>query len=44
MNKLTCKKCGHEWAQRTDKRPAACPRCKSYYWDVEPKEKENERG
>jgi Zn finger protein HypA/HybF involved in hydrogenase expression len=29
-----CLRCGHSWVPRKDKRPVACPRCKSYTWDV----------
>ena len=29
-----CLRCGHSWVPRKDKRPIACPRCKSYVWDV----------
>lgn len=37
--KLTCCKCGHEWTQKTDKKPLCCPRCKSYTWDKEKTDK-----
>jgi DNA-directed RNA polymerase subunit RPC12/RpoP len=30
-----CLRCGHHWESRTDK-PKACPRCKSYKFDVKP--------
>lgn len=29
---MRCKRCGHEWASRTD-HPIACPKCKRYDWD-----------
>jgi predicted Zn-ribbon and HTH transcriptional regulator len=33
---LKCKRCGHEWVRRVLKRkPVACPRCHSPYWDRE---------
>ena len=28
-----CKKCGHKWANRKDKKPRVCPKCKKYTWD-----------
>lgn len=34
--KLTCLRCGFTWTPRTDK-PAACPACKSYRWNIAPK-------
>jgi len=30
---LTCLKCSHTWRPIKDKRPAVCPKCKSYSWD-----------
>lgn len=35
MEKKKCKKCGHEWVPRTEKKPKCCPGCKSYKWDKE---------
>lgn len=29
---LKCKKCKHSWMPRNDKKPKACPNCKSYKW------------
>lgn len=34
MEKLKCKKCGHEWIPRTDD-PAECPNCKARDWEKE---------
>jgi len=31
--KCECKRCGHKWESATDRRPKACPACKSYRWD-----------
>lgn len=33
--KLKCKRCGHEWIQRTDELPTICPKCKNPYWNKE---------
>lgn len=46
--KNTCKRCGHKWASRIEKKPRACPNCKSYKWDLErgmhrPKEEGQDR-
>jgi predicted Zn-ribbon and HTH transcriptional regulator len=30
-----CKRCGHEWIPRTDRKPSTCPKCRSAYWDRE---------
>lgn len=30
---LACLKCSHTWRPIKDKRPAVCPKCKSYSWD-----------
>lgn len=29
MNKIECKKCGHQWLPRVEK-PIECPKCKAY--------------
>jgi predicted Zn-ribbon and HTH transcriptional regulator len=29
MERITCKKCGHEWIVRVEK-PKSCPMCKQY--------------
>lgn len=34
-----CKRCQHVWVSRM-KQPKACAKCKSAYWDVKPKQKE----
>ena len=31
-----CKKCGHRWSPRTERKPVACPKCKRYDWDKRP--------
>ncbi len=28
----TCKRCNHEWAPRTERRPIQCPSCHSAFW------------
>jgi len=33
--------CGHQWIQRGEEKPLACPRCKRYDWDKS-EEDENE--
>jgi len=41
MKKLpmyTCLRCGHEWHPRTNRRPIACGKCKSPYWNTPRKE------
>ena len=40
---LTCKRCGHKWVPRKEE-VRICPRCKSQYWDLEPKELLQEGG
>ena len=30
-----CKKCGHRWANRKQRKPFVCPKCHSYLWDSE---------
>lgn len=34
MNNMKCKRCGYEWTPRGTS-PLCCPRCKSYFYDVE---------
>ena len=41
IEKKHCQQCGHEWWPRTEKRPAACPKCISRKWD-QPKPVEKE--
>ena len=36
LSKVSCKRCGHKWVARI-KRPVQCPKCKSPYWDSEPR-------
>lgn len=31
--KCHCLRCGWDWVPLYDRRPAVCPRCKSYAWD-----------
>ena len=31
-----CKRCNHDWDGRTSGKPLACPKCKSYAWDIDP--------
>ena len=38
IEKLKCKRCGHEWTPRQEE-IRICPRCKSPYWDRERKSK-----
>jgi hypothetical protein len=32
---LKCRRCGHEWHPKTNRRPVRCAKCKSPYWDRE---------
>lgn len=34
LKKLSCKRCDHNWLQRTERLPIVCPRCKSPYWNT----------
>ena len=34
-----CARCGYEWIPRKKELPRVCSRCKSPYWDTEPKRK-----
>jgi predicted Zn-ribbon and HTH transcriptional regulator len=34
---LTCRRCGHQWQNREDRKPKSCPNCKTYRYD-EPKQ------
>lgn len=34
---MKCKKCGHVWTPRTNRKPKACPACKRYDWEKEEK-------
>ena len=36
-DRLNCRRCGHQWFGRSNKRPVQCPRCKSPAWDRAPK-------
>ena len=38
--RLECKRCGHDWLPRIEGHPEQCPKCRSYYWDTEPKKKD----
>lgn len=33
--KLLCKRCHYEWTPKAGETPKACPRCKSYKWNVD---------
>ena len=39
IEKLNCLRCGHEWYPVSERLPLVCPKCKSYEWNVEKKEK-----
>lgn len=41
LPKLKCTRCDWEWIPRKEDGPRVCPKCKSPYWDVERKEKED---
>lgn len=50
VNAFKCLRCGHEWIPRVEleqlegklkEKPRICPKCKSAYWDLEPKNKKN---
>ena len=32
---LKCKRCGYEWPQKYERKPKACPYCKSHKWQIE---------
>jgi len=36
ITKLKCKRCGHEWIARLEKKPEQCPKCKSYNYQDKP--------
>lgn len=37
-----CERCNHEWVPRDDAHlPRVCPKCKSPYWDIPRKKKNN---
>ena len=36
IQKLKCKRCGHEWVARKPN-VRVCPKCKSPYWDKDKK-------
>jgi len=38
LTKHICKRCGHEWFSRLNRKPVCCPKCKSYFYDQERKE------
>lgn len=38
INIFKCLRCTHEWASKAE-HPTICPKCKSPYWDKEPKAK-----
>ena len=40
LNHLKCKKCQHIWLPRVDN-VAVCPKCHSYKWKEEKKEKDD---
>ena len=37
-----CERCGHEWIPRNKEKPIICPKCKSPYWNI-PKKKRNNK-
>jgi hypothetical protein len=48
VNAFRCLRCGHEWIPRVElsqlegklkEKPRLCPKCKSAYWDLERKRK-----
>ncbi|HEX2966366.1 MAG TPA: hypothetical protein VHO84_11290 [Syntrophorhabdaceae bacterium] len=36
-----CRRCSHEWINKTDDKPKLCPECNSPLWDKEPAAKKN---
>ena len=42
INKLECKRCGHKWIPRKPE-VMLCPKCKSPYWNIEKKKKQNDK-
>lgn len=52
LNAFKCLRCEHEWIPRVElsqleeelkDKPRVCPKCKSAYWDLEKKNKENKK-
>lgn len=43
MIRYKCLRCNHQWYPRGPKRPRACGKCKSFYWDVRKKSKQEPR-
>lgn len=41
MHKHKCLKCGYEW-DSNKREPKCCPVCKSYFWNGDPREKQEE--
>jgi DNA-directed RNA polymerase subunit RPC12/RpoP len=39
-DKYICERCSHEWFSRTTGDPMVCPQCKSSWWDILKKQKE----
>jgi len=37
-----CLRCGHTWEPRIERRPLACPQCKSRTWDSPPSRSKRE--
>jgi len=35
-----CERCGHKWLPRNDNAPIVCPKCKSPYWNMPKKIKD----
>jgi len=33
IKKLVCKKCGHKWFPRSEKKPKYCPKCCNPNWN-----------
>lgn len=39
---IECKRCGHKWIPRKPE-VMLCPKCKSPYWNIEKKKKQNDK-
>jgi len=44
MEKLLCRRCGHEWVRRMEKLPIRCPKCTSQAWQKERKDVNSRKG
>lgn len=43
ITKLKCKRCNWEWYPKSEIMPKVCPHCKSPYWNIPRKIKEEKK-